>query len=41
MTIPSKNVKNVNAYELVNPDDDTPHGTYNVNQLKPYIPPVT
>jgi len=36
-----KNVKNVNAYELVNPDDDTPHGTYNVNQLKPYIPPVT
>lgn len=36
-----KNIKNVNAYELVNPDDDTPHGTYNVNQLKPYIPPVT
>lgn len=36
-----KNIKNVNAYELVDPDDDTPHGTYNVNQLKPYIPPVT
>ncbi|CAI6371805.1 unnamed protein product [Macrosiphum euphorbiae] len=36
-----KNVKNVNAYELVNPDDDTPQGTYNVSQLKPYIPPVT
>ena len=35
-----KSIKNVNVYELVHPDDDTPQGTHNVSQLKPYIPPV-
>jgi len=35
-----KNVKTINAYELVHPDDDTPKGTHNIVHLKPYIPPT-
>lgn len=35
-----KNVKTINAYELVHPDDDTPQGTHNIINLKPYIPPI-
>jgi len=36
-----KNIKTVNAYELVSPDDDTPKGTHNVVHLKPYIAPTS
>jgi len=35
-----KSIENVNAYELVHPEDDTPQGTHNISQLKPYIPPI-
>jgi len=35
------NIKSVNAYELIHPEDHTPRGTHNVIHLKRYQPPTT